>query len=64
MEQKNKFLIAKSGFRFLKSGFPTLQSNETGRKHVFQLREIRPWGGFPFYRSIGKSEKGFEKLFS
>ena len=42
----------------------------------FHLREIRPQGGFqlrnpnpdfldfPFCRSIGKSEKGFAKLFS
>ena len=43
-------------------------------ENEFHLREIRPQGGFqlrnpnpdfldfPFHRSIGKSEKGFEKL--
>ena len=72
MEHKNKFLIAKSGFRCVKSGFPTFQSNETGRKQISTLRNPSlEWisikkskSGFPFYRSIGKSEKGFEKLFS
>ena len=32
---------------------------------VFQLRNPNPdFFGFPFYRSIRKSEKGFAKLFS
>ena len=47
----------------LKFGFQILQSNmKCG--NGFHLWEIRPQGGFPFYRSIGKSEKGFAKLFS
>ena len=51
------------------------QSNANS-ENGFHLREIRPQGGFqlgnpnpdfldfPFCRSIGKSEKGFAKLFS
>ena len=51
------------------------QSNAKS-ENGFHLRVIRPQGGFqlrksksgfhgfPFYRSIGKSEKGFAKLFS
>ena len=56
-------LIGKSGFRFR-----ILQSNMKS-KNGCHLRHIRPHGesghhGFSFYRSIGKSEKGFAKLFS
>ena len=52
--------IGKSGFRFYNPdfGFPIereIQKRISTPKYLF-------WD-FPFYRSIGKSEKGFEKLY-
>ena len=53
-----------------------LSQSNAKSENGFHLREIRPQGGFqlrnpnpdfldfPFCRSIGKSEKGFAKLFS
>ena len=58
-----------------KSGFRILQSNEKS-VNGFHLRKSVPrvdvnfeksksgFPGFPFYRSNGKSEKGFAKLLS
>ena len=59
------------------SGRPHLRVRSIGKSEDgFHLREIRPHGGFQlrnpnpdfldfsFCRSIGKSEKGFAKLFS
>ena len=68
--------IAKSGFRFSKSIKIRISQSNAKSENGFHLREIRPQGGFqlrnpnpdfldfPFCRSIGKSEKGFAKLFS
>ena len=72
-----RILIINNDFQYKvrsigKSGFKFNAKSENG----FHLREIRPQGGFqlrnpnpdfldfPFCRSIGKSEKGFAKLFS
>ena len=56
-------LIVKSGFRFWNSDF-------TAKKSVLRVdfliikKSKSGFHGFPFYRSIGKSEKGFATLFS
>ena len=51
--------IGKSGFRFQNPDFGFAIEREI-RKRISTLRYL--FFDFHFYRSIGKSEKGFEKL--
>ena len=68
-----------TGEKFSKGAFDweiRISQSNAKSENGFHLREIRPQGGFqlrnpnpdflhlPFCRSIGKSEKGFAKLFS
>ena len=54
--------IGKSGFRFSKSGFRICSRTGNRKTDLSTLRYL--FLNFHFYRSIGKSEKGFEKLSS
>ena len=69
--RRRKCSIGKSGFRILKSH----AKSENHRKRILPPRNPFSWRisikksksgfhGFPLYRSIGKSKKGFVKLFS
>ena len=51
--------IGKSGFKFKNPDFGFAIEREI-RKRISTLKYL--FLDFPFYRSIGKSEKGFKKL--